>query len=130
MTAQPSNDTLQLVDRMKDTILRVDGIQSTAVGRVLRTAVGRLGWRRALEAPAAEVVTMLRRYYGGRGIELADIVFRVRRGDAPSAIATDTTSRWMKHCVWEREARACRFARLPSGTNPPRTTTSAHRGLS
>jgi hypothetical protein len=127
MTAQPSNDTLQLADRMKDTIRCVEGID-TAAARVLRTAVGRLGWRRALEAPAAEVVTMLRRYYGGRGIELAGIVFRVRRGDAPSAIATDTTSRWMKHWVWEREARACRLARLPFAIR--RTTTSAHRGLS
>ena len=139
MTTQPASSTsiamssAELAARMKDTILHVDAIDATA-GRVLRTAVGRLGWRRLLEAPTSEVVAMFRRHYGERGVEFSEVVARVRRGEAPAVIAAETTSRWMKHWVWERESRASRLARPPWWPAPPREpnryTSFAEGGMS
>lgn len=74
-------------------------------GARLKRVLHRIGWTRASEDEAADIVDRCRRLFGGRGIEFAEVIIRVRCGAAPDAVARETSRRWANHFVWERDSR-------------------------
>lgn len=84
-------------------------------GERLRRAITRIGSLRLNHWPAAELVAWLCHDYGrGAGMELAEVVMRVRAGVDPSRIAQEVCLRWSRHEVWEEACRSSRSVQCVS----------------